>query len=109
MPTSPIRATCPNCESRLTIKDASAVGKKIKCPKCQTPFVVEAPAEEEPEEVGRDAIQARRPAPKRPTPVEGDEDEPTPRKGKKKQDDEEDEETAREDVDEDEERPAKKK
>ena len=40
MPSSSIRCTCPHCEGRLAINPKFA-GKKIKCPKCQDPFVVE--------------------------------------------------------------------
>lgn len=39
MPT--IAARCPKCKSVFRLKDASLAGKKIKCRKCQTPFVVQ--------------------------------------------------------------------
>lgn len=39
---SPISTQCPQCEAILKLKSSSAIGKKISCPKCGTPFVVEA-------------------------------------------------------------------
>jgi hypothetical protein len=40
---SPFVVSCSACGSKLKLKDASAVGKKVKCPKCQEAFVVPAP------------------------------------------------------------------
>jgi hypothetical protein len=37
----PIAITCPACKHSGRVPDA-AVGRKIKCPKCATPFLVEA-------------------------------------------------------------------
>lgn len=36
----PIVCVCSNCDARLKLKDSTAVGKKIRCPKCQEPFEV---------------------------------------------------------------------
>ncbi len=40
---------CPICEALVPIRDPKLIGKKIKCPKCEGPFVVKAPADEEDE------------------------------------------------------------
>lgn len=42
---APLTINCPTCQVKLKVKDESKLGKKIACPKCQTPFVVEAPEE----------------------------------------------------------------
>jgi hypothetical protein len=39
--TMPIAITCPSCKHSGRVPDA-ALGRKIKCPKCATPFLVEA-------------------------------------------------------------------
>ena len=44
------KVVCPSCETSVTIKNPSLVGKKIDCPKCKYRFVVEAPADVEPED-----------------------------------------------------------
>ena len=41
--TSPISVECPNCKAKLKLKDEKAVGRKLPCPKCKHPFVVELP------------------------------------------------------------------
>lgn len=41
---APIVVACTHCGGNLKLKDASYVGKKIRCPKCQEPFVVKAAA-----------------------------------------------------------------
>ena len=38
-----LRVTCPDCDATLAL-DASAAGKKVRCPKCETIFPVPAPA-----------------------------------------------------------------
>lgn len=38
-----ISVSCTNCEATLKLKDPSVIGKKVRCPKCQEPFLVEAP------------------------------------------------------------------
>src|SRR5919199_308592 len=41
---------CPSCETMVPIRDPSLIGRKIDCPKCKYRFVVEEPADEEPDE-----------------------------------------------------------
>ncbi len=38
-----ISVECPKCHAKLKLKSRSAVGKRVPCPKCKTPFVVAAP------------------------------------------------------------------
>ena len=45
----PISIQCPKCRAKLKLKNDNAVGKKVPCPKCKKPFVVEAPPEPEDE------------------------------------------------------------
>ncbi len=40
----PFPVTCPNCDARLKIQNPKAIGKKVRCPHCQNPFQVNAPA-----------------------------------------------------------------
>jgi hypothetical protein len=40
-----ISVECPKCHAKLKLKSRSAVGKRVPCPKCKTPFVVAAPPE----------------------------------------------------------------
>ena len=44
---SPIEIQCPNCSKTLKLKNDSAVGKKVPCPKRKKPFVIELPQAEE--------------------------------------------------------------
>jgi DNA-directed RNA polymerase subunit RPC12/RpoP len=37
---APFVVACSHCGSKLKLKDESFVGKKVRCPKCQEPFVV---------------------------------------------------------------------
>lgn len=37
------KAVCPGCGIKIKIRDAGIVGKRIKCPSCQTGFVVQQP------------------------------------------------------------------
>jgi hypothetical protein len=62
MPAAPIRCSCPHCAGRLGI-NPKFVGKKIKCPKCQQPFVVEPPEDEVVEVAEAPRKIARKPAP----------------------------------------------
>lgn len=39
--------SCPHCAATLKLKNNSFVGKKVPCPKCKKPFVVEQPPEDE--------------------------------------------------------------
>lgn len=38
-----IPVSCPHCTATFKIKSKSAIGKKVKCPKCDVPFVIENP------------------------------------------------------------------
>src|SRR5262245_6048941 len=44
MPDEPVSVACPHCSVRLKLKDSSAVGKTIKCPKCAKSFTAEVAA-----------------------------------------------------------------
>ncbi len=45
--TADVRVECPRCTTRLRLKNRAAVGKKIRCPKCQETFTAEpSPAAE---------------------------------------------------------------
>ena len=44
---SPMAVSCPHCGAGLKLKNNSFVGKKVPCPKCQKPFQVEQPPEDE--------------------------------------------------------------
>jgi uncharacterized protein (TIGR03067 family) len=111
--------TCPDCQATLKIPDTIAPGKKIRCPKCKTPFAI--PAQEE-EAVGVKPAVARPKAaspPKAPPHDQADEEDeidlPPRRKAppKREKDDEEDEprpaRKAAQKHDEDEYRPTRKK
>lgn len=41
--TDPLSITCPHCTASFKVKSTSAFGKKIKCPKCDEPFVIQKP------------------------------------------------------------------
>jgi hypothetical protein len=99
MPAAPIACTCPSCAGRLTIKDPSLVGKRIRCPKCKEPFTVEASADVEAAPVKRKAPPAVPAPPRKSRPRTDEEDEAPPsRRQRSRSEDEEEEE-----------RPAKKK
>ena len=40
----PITVQCTHCGAQLKLKDRSKVGRKVGCPKCRKPFVIQAPA-----------------------------------------------------------------
>ena len=44
---APIEVHCPECQATLKLKNRDAVGRKVPCPKCSQPFVIELPQEEE--------------------------------------------------------------
>lgn len=72
----PITVVCPGCGARMTAHDA-ALGKSVKCPKCQTPVPVRAapPPEDLPDDL----------PPRRRRPADDDEPDDRPRrKGKKR-------------------------
>ncbi|HUG90222.1 MAG TPA: hypothetical protein VML55_05285 [Planctomycetaceae bacterium] len=43
---SPLTVRCPSCDASLKLKSRQAVGKRVPCPKCKRPFVVEEPGDE---------------------------------------------------------------
>jgi predicted Zn finger-like uncharacterized protein len=44
----PLSITCPHCTSSFKVKSTTAIGKKVKCPKCAEPFVIARPSTEKP-------------------------------------------------------------
>lgn len=42
-----LKSQCPNCSKILNLKTKAALGKRVPCPKCKQPFVVEPYEEEE--------------------------------------------------------------
>lgn len=44
---SPLTVYCPSCDAALKLKNREYIGKRVACPKCRKPFVVEDPAEAE--------------------------------------------------------------
>jgi hypothetical protein len=42
-----LQSQCPNCSKVLNLKSKAALGKRVPCPKCKRPFVVEPYEEEE--------------------------------------------------------------
>lgn len=89
---------CPNCDARLTAPD-TVLGKKVKCKKCDEPFVAKRAADDvdEDERLAKPAVRSRR---------EDDED-ARPRKATKARRTADDEDDDR--ADEDEPRPKAKK
>lgn len=43
----PLKVECPHCNGSLKLKDRSADGRKVRCPKCQEIFKVQLPAEDD--------------------------------------------------------------
>ena len=39
---APVNVKCPHCRAGLKLKDSSRLGDKLRCPKCESPFVAEA-------------------------------------------------------------------
>ena len=109
---------CPNCDSRLTAPD-TVLGKKVKCKKCDEPFVAKRAAGPGDDENDRPARPSQAAAPKarsRPAREDDDEDEAPPRKparSRRPADDEADEDRPRrrrrDDAEDDEPRPKAKK
>ena len=65
----PLKVECPHCNGTLKLKDRSADGKKVRCPKCQEVFKVQLPAIAELDELEDDFgaledYQDEEPAPK---------------------------------------------
>ena len=46
----PISVQCPHCKTKLKLKAAPPVGKKVGCPKCKKPFPVKAPPKKKADE-----------------------------------------------------------
>ncbi len=44
---TPLAISCPHCGAGLKLKNNNFVGKKVPCPKCKEPFLVEEPPEDE--------------------------------------------------------------
>ncbi len=44
---SPISIQCPHCSQTLKLKNPKLLGRKVPCPKCKTPFVLEEPEPED--------------------------------------------------------------
>jgi uncharacterized Tic20 family protein len=109
----PIAVTCPSCKSKLKAPD-NLVGKKVKCPGCQTAVLIPFPDDEE-APAPRPAVVAKAPVKKKPAndfeDLDDITDEPPRRsskavaKGRRPVDDEVDE---IEDEDEDDDRPRRK-
>ena len=62
----PIKVACPNCEAVLNLKDDSKVGKRVRCPKCSEPFVMEVPDDDDVEAVDADEFDDELPGRQRP-------------------------------------------
>jgi uncharacterized protein (TIGR03067 family) len=43
---APIEVRCPECQATLKLKNTDAVGRRVPCPKCSQPFVIELPADD---------------------------------------------------------------
>lgn len=105
----PIPLICPGCSAKVTAPD-SAVGKKVRCPKCQAAVPVPA-AEGEDFDVEDSAPLKPK---KKPVVVEDDEDDDRPRKKKPAAVEDEDEKPLKKkpvvvDEDDEDDRPRKKK
>lgn len=84
--------SCPSCEASLKLTGTPPAGKKIRCPKCQTPFLPDV--EEEVEEVVEampDEEEDDRPV-RKARPRLADDERPAPRKARRPADDDEDDE-----------------
>lgn len=78
-------AGCPDCGSKLKVPDAM-LGKKVKCPRCSTTFIV-APPQDEGSRGVADEATARKQRPRTPVP----DDEPDDRPARRRRDEDEDE------------------
>ena len=101
----PITVSCPNCAKSLKIPD-TAVGKRVKCPACQTPFTAAEPDDAVTSAPPKPSA-VKKPAPPPPRDEEEDEEDEkisaTPPKRKPKVVDDEEEEEDEDD------RPARKR
>jgi LSD1 subclass zinc finger protein len=96
----PIAVVCSTCSARLNAPDGAA-GKKVKCPKCQTPIVVPDLQPMQFEVVEDEPAPARRPAGKPSRVKAAVEDDDRPRRKRRSEEEEDDED--------DDDRPRKKK
>lgn len=65
----PLKVECPHCGGTLRLKDRSASGKKVRCPKCEETFKVSIPEDdgdewEDLDEIDDDLEEEERPAKK---------------------------------------------
>jgi hypothetical protein len=98
----PIAVVCPSCAARLGAPD-QLIGKKVKCPKCQSPIAVPNPADADGFEVVDDApprrsapVKAVAARPARPAVAdEEDDDDDRPRKRRPARDEDDDDEPVR--------------
>lgn len=69
----PLKVECPHCGGSLKLKDRSADGRKVRCPKCQEIFKIQLPAEDDVEVLddlmddfsGEDDFPEEEPVPKK--------------------------------------------
>lgn len=47
---APLTIACPACHGKLKIPNRSVAGKRVRCPKCEHPFVVTLPDEDKPDD-----------------------------------------------------------
>ena len=52
----PLSIPCPNCQRKLKIERREVLGRKVKCPKCQFPFIVRPPSGEKEDEVEMELV-----------------------------------------------------
>lgn len=62
---NPLQLNCPHCGSVLQAKDSSDQGKDVRCPKCQTNFVLELSDREPGDATPRTQLTGSRPAGRR--------------------------------------------
>jgi predicted Zn finger-like uncharacterized protein len=77
-------AGCPDCGSKLKVPDAM-LGKKVKCPRCSTTFIIAPPPEEDMGAVAQEPIARKR---RPPTPVPDDDPDDRPSRRRRDDDDE---------------------
>ncbi|HUS37869.1 MAG TPA: hypothetical protein VMX74_00370, partial [Pirellulales bacterium] len=68
----PFSIVCVTCRVRLTVRDAAAIGQILKCPKCHSMVLVEAPAGGAPATADSETVAtapAAGPAPAGPVPA----------------------------------------
>jgi len=84
MPDEPVSVVCPHCNVKLKLKDSSALGTRIKCPKCQTAFIAAAAPSPAVAAAGASPASKKRPPADAPPEDEGDDEEAEQPKKKKK-------------------------